>query len=404
VGTGASIGPQQRGKGMTDILHIGDEAKDDLLGRGYSRRDLSRIAAVFGVGVAAATLGRPAWASGGKPDPAPTARTRIGANECWTGPLAPGQQAAAKFIGQGNRYEPHSVRPDFIAAISKVEGVPGDHIAPWPGSSDPLSRAVVTYCSPTRALVIADPTFELAGRTAAWLGAPVKKVPLKPDLTMDVKAMAAADPNPGLIYICSPNNPTGTVTPLADIEWLIANKPAGSTVLIDEAYTHFAGVPVASYMAAKYPDVIVMRTFSKLFGMAGLRLGYIMTNPANIDRMMRYDGGMQSGALPVTTVACGTASLLAADLIVARRREMQEAREMTLAHLRKRGATLMRTDSNMFMIDWKTKQAKDVQAAFRTQSVEIGRSWPIWPTVSRVTVGSMEDMKDFCMAYDKVVA
>lgn len=380
------------------------EGRDDLLTRGYGRRDLARIGAIFGVGaLASATLGRPAWASGGVPDPAPTAKTRIGANECWTGPLAPGHKAAADTIALGNRYEPNVIRPDFVRTIAAVEGVPEDHIAPWPGSSDPLSRAVVTFCSPTRGLVTADPTFELAGRTAAWLGAPVKAVPLKPDLTHDVKAMLAADPNPGLIYICSPNNPTGTVTPLADIEWLIANKPADTMVLVDEAYTHFAGVPVASYMATKYPDVIVMRTFSKLFGMAGLRLGFIMTNPANITKMMRYDGGMQSGAITITTVACGTASLKAADLIVARRKEMEAARAMTLAHLTKRGVAFKRTDSNMFMIDWKTKPAKEVQAAFRAQSVEIGRSWPIWPTVSRITVGSMADMHNFCAALDKVV-
>lgn len=384
---------------------LNEEARDDLLTRGYGRRDLARIGAIFGIGaVASATLGRPAWASGGVPDPAPTAKTRIGANECWTGPLAPGQKAAADTIALGNRYEPHLIRPDFVRTIAAVESVPEDHIAPWPGSSDPLSRAVVTFCSPTRGLVTADPTFELAGRTAAWLGAPVKAVPLKPDLTHDVKAMLAADPNPGLIYICSPNNPTGTVTPLADIEWLIQNKPAGTTVLVDEAYTHFAGVPVASYMATKYPDVIVMRTFSKLFGMAGLRLGFIMTNPANIQKMMRYDGGMQSGALPITTVACGTASLKAAPQIAERLGQMREARAMTLAHLARRNIAVKRTDSNMFMIDWKTKPAKDVQAAFRAQSVEIGRSWPIWPTVSRITVGSMADMTNFCNALDKVIA
>ncbi|WP_343527085.1 pyridoxal phosphate-dependent aminotransferase [Sphingomonas sp.] len=381
-----------------------DDARDDLLTRGYGRRDLARIGAIFGVGaIASATLGRPAWASGGVPDPAPTAKTRIGANECWTGPLPPGQKAAAATIALGNRYEPNVIRPSFVRTIAAVEGVPEDHIAPWPGSSDPLSRAVVTFCSPTRGLVTADPTFELAGRTAAWLGAPVKAVPLKPDLTHDVKAMLAADPNPGLIYICSPNNPTGTVTPLADIEWLIANKPADTVVLVDEAYTHFAGVPVASYMATKYPDVIVLRTFSKLFGMAGLRLGFIMTNPANIAKMMRYDGGMQSGAITITTVACGTASLKATDLITARRKQMEQARAMTLAHLTKRGVTFKRTDSNMFMIDWKTKPAKDMQTAFRAHSVEIGRSWPIWPTVSRITVGSMTDMQNFCLALDKVL-
>jgi histidinol-phosphate aminotransferase len=251
-------------------------------------------------------------------------------------------------------------------------------------------------------LVTADPTFELAGRTGEWLGVPVKRVPLTSNYTHDVKAMLAADPNAGLYYVCSPNNPTGTVTPLADIEWLVANKPAGSVVLIDEAYTHFAGVPTASYMAAADKDVIVMRTFSKIFGMAGMRMGYIMARPDIVTKMMRYDGGMQSGALPLPSLACATASLTAADLIVARRKEMQEARGMALEHLKKRKLTVVRTEANMFMIDWKTRQAKDMQAAMRTQSVEIGRSWPIWPTVSRVTVGSMDDMKSFCDALDKV--
>ena len=378
------------------------EATDDLLARGYQRRDLARLAAVFGVGALAAERGRPAWASGGVPDPAPTARTRIGANECWTGPLAPGQTAAARIIASSNRYAPHDERGDFIRAVSAVEAVPQDHVAPWPGSSDPLSRAVVSFCSPTRGLVTADPTFELAGRTAQWLGAPVKAVPLLPDFRHDVKGMLAADPDAGLYYVCTPNNPTGTITPLEDIEWLIANKPQGSKVLIDEAYTHFAGVPVASPFAVKYKDVIVLRTFSKLFGMAGMRIGYVMTHPDNIAKMMRYDGGMQSGALPMPSLACATASLTAGPLIAARKAQMEVARGATLEYLKARGFTVFPTQANMFMIDWKSKTARDMQAAFSTQGVAIGRSWPIWPSVSRVTVGSMEDMTHFRAALDKL--
>ncbi len=385
---------------------LADEAQDDLLHRGYSRRQLLRIATVFGAGALtiAATAGRPAWASGGIPDPPPDSKVRIGSNECWTGPMAPGQAAAAEIISSSNRYAPKDQRGDFIKAVMQVEKVPYDHVAPWPGSSDPLSRSVVTFCSPARGLVTADPTFELAGRTAEWLGVPVKRVPLTPDYTHDVKAMLAADPNAGLYYVCSPNNPTGTVTPLADIEWLVANKPAGSLVLIDEAYTHFAGVPTASYMAAAGKDVIVMRTFSKIFGMAGMRMGYVMTRPDIIEKMMRYDGGMQSGALPLPSLACATASLTAADLIAGRRAEMREARAMALDHLKKRKLRVIRTDANMFMVDWRTRRAPDMKAAFRTQSVDIGRSWPIWPTVSRVTVGSMSDMEAFCAALDKVWA
>jgi histidinol-phosphate aminotransferase len=382
---------------------LNPETQDDLLSRGYSRRQLARIVSVFGLGAAAAaTMGRPAWASAGVPDAAPNARVRIGANECWTGPFAPGHAAASAIISSGNRYAPHDERGDFIKAVMQVEGVPSTHVAPWPGSSDPLSRSVVTFCSPTRGLVTANPTFELAGRTAQWLKAPLTQVPLKSDYSHDVKAMLSADPNAGLYYICTPNNPTGTITPIADIEWLIANKPAGSMVLVDEAYTHFAGVPTASYLAAADKDVIVMRTFSKIFGMAGMRMGYIMARPDIIARMMRYDGGMQSGALPLPSLACATASLTAADLIAGRRKEMQEARGLAVEHLKKRGLDVHPTNANMFMVDWKTKPAGQMQAAFRTQSVEIGRSWPIWPTVSRVTVGSMEEMKMFCEALDKV--
>ena len=381
---------------------LNEESTDDLLSRGYSRRNLAKIAAVFGVGALAAMRGQPAWASGGVPDPAPNAKVRIGANECWTGPLAPGQEAAHAIVSSSNRYSPQDQRGDFIKAVMAVEGVPYDHVSPWPGSSDPLSRAVVTFTSPTRGLVTADPTFELAGRTAEWLGSPLKRVPLTADHRHDVKAMLAADPNAGLYYICTPNNPTGTITPLADIEWLIANKPAGSYVLVDEAYTHFAGVPTASYLAAAGKDVIVLRTFSKIFGMAGMRMGYIMARPDLIGKMMRYDGGMQSGALPLPSLACATASLTAAPLIAARRAEMIEARGVAVEHLQKRGLSVIPSEANMFMVDWKTVPAGKMQAAFRTQSVEIGRSWPIWPTVSRVTVGSLEEMKAFNAALDKV--
>src|SRR5256885_15230014 len=89
----------------------------------------------------------------------------------------------------------------------------------------------------------------------------------------DGKAMAAADPNAGLIYVCNPNNPTGTLTPRADIEWLLENKPKGSILLLDEAYIHIAGAPMCSDLVAKDKDILILRTFSKIYGMAGLRAG-----------------------------------------------------------------------------------------------------------------------------------
>lgn len=391
------------------------EAREDLLERGYSRRQFGRISALLGLGsaaIAASPLISGTAAAKGTPTRAPieevqskVGMVRLGSNECWTGPFPDAAQAGAAMVQYGNRYEPTNLRAQLIETVSQVEKVPQTHILPWPGSSDPLSRTVVTFCSPTRGLVTADPTFENAWRTAAWLGVKVTKVPLRAEnrYATDVRAMLAADPNAGIYYVCSPNNPTGTVTPLADIKWLVAHKPAGSIVLVDEAYIHFAGTPSAAKLVADNKDVVVLRTFSKLFGMAGLRLGLSMARPDLHAKMMRYDGASQSGTLSIVALATGTASLTQSAAIVERRNQMIAAREETFAHLKKHGLTYLPSNANMFMVDWK-QPAQTMRDAFARSKVDIGRSWPIWPTMSRVTVGSAQDMQAFCTALDQIMA
>jgi histidinol-phosphate aminotransferase len=236
------------------------------------------------------------------------------------------------------------------------------------------------------------------------MGLKPTRVPLTADHRHDVKAMLAADPKAGLYYICSPNNPTGTLTPIEDIKWLIANKPADSVVLIDEAYIHWADAPNAAKLAVARNDVIVMRTFSKLFGMAGMRLGLTIAHPDLYKRMMRYDGQQVNYMLPMTAVACGTVSLPLADKIAKRRAEMIAVREETLAHLKMRGLAYIPSRANMFMVDWGPKTTpKAMMAAFLAENIQIGRSWDAYPTMSRVTVGSADDMKAFRGALDKIL-
>ena len=148
------------------------------------------------------------------------------------------------------------------------------------GSSDPLHRAVLSFTAKDRPYVVGDPGYEAGARAAEFIGAPVMRVPLVPgSFKHDVKAMVAAAPTAGLFYICNPNNPTGTITPKEDIEWLVENKPAGSVVLIDEAYIHLSTATMSSYMVAADKDVMILRTFSKLYGMAGLRAGAAIAKP-----------------------------------------------------------------------------------------------------------------------------
>jgi histidinol-phosphate aminotransferase len=384
---------------------IGTEGQEELLDRGYSRRQLGRVAALIGGGAVLQSLIPGTAAAQSQAARGVAGAVRIGANECWTGPFPVAAQAAAHVIASGNRYDPADERDKLIRTVAAVEKLPEDRILPWPGSGDPLVRSVISFCSPQAGLVTADPTFEAAWRAAAWLEAPVAKVPLQPGKGLDTRAMLAANPNAGLYYICTPNNPTGTVTPLADIEWLVQNKPAGSVVLIDEAYLHFSEAPSAAGLAATRDDVLVMRTFSKLFGMAGMRLGLTFAAPELHKRMMRYDGFQVTGTLPMTAVACGAAAYPQAALIKARREEMVAVREAAIARLRNRGLVVHPgSQANMFMVDWKTRQAKDVQAAILEQKVQIGRNWPIWPTVSRVSVGSAAEMAAFDSAVTKVLA
>jgi histidinol-phosphate aminotransferase len=380
------------------------QAREELLDRGYSRRQLGRIAALVGGGVALAHVAGQAQAQS-QAARGVAGAVRIGANECWTGPFPEATAAAARIVAEGNRYDPDDQRGMLLRTVAQTEGLPEDRILPWPGSGDPLVRSVISFCSPTRGLVTADPTFESAWRAAAWLEAPLTKVPLEPGKGLDVRKMLAADPNAGLYYVCTPNNPTGTVTPLADIEWLAANKPADSVILVDEAYIHFSEAPSAAKLAATRDDVVVMRTFSKLFGMAGIRLGLTFAAPALHDKMMRYDGRQVTGTLPITALACGNAAYTLAPQIAARRAEMIANREQTVARLNRHDVIVHGgSEANMIMVDWKRGPAADMQAALLAENVQIGRSWPIWPNVSRVTIGSAADMMAFSNAVDKIMA
>ena len=386
---------------------IREEAKDDLLSRGFSRRQMMRAAIALSGGAAALTMMSPEMAFA-QEDREAGMKVRIGSNECWTGPMPVGLAALTKTAPTGNRYSPNNERGKLIKAIAQIENVPEDHIMPWPGSNEALVRSVFAFCSPTKSLVQADPSYETCGRAAKFLNIPIKNVPLTGDYAHDTKAMAAADANAGVFYVVNPNNPTGTMTPTADIEWLVDNKPAGSIVVIDEAYIHFSrDYPnnTTSHLAAAGKDVLINRTFSKIFGMAGLRVGYVMGRPDLLAKLRLYDGGYLSNMLPVTSVACATASLADKATMLQRVKTLNANRAMTVDFLTKRGFKMIGpSEANMVMVDWKTKAAKDMQAAFRAQGVEIGRAWPVWPTVSRISIGSKEDMEGFFAAFSKVVS
>lgn len=383
------------------------DAEDDLCNRGYSRRQFGRISSLLSVGAAANLLLPQAFAASRRNSAFVAApdMIRIGSNECWTGPFPTSAVAGQAMVLHGNRYEPHHLRRNLIETVAQVENTAIENVIPWPGSSDALLRTVICFCSPLRGVVTANPTYEAVWGSAEWLKTKLTRVPLTAanNYVTDVRAMLRADPNAGMYYVCSPNNPTGTVTPLEDIQWLADHKPKDAILVVDEAYIHFSNAKSAIPLIQGRDDILILRTFSKLFGMAGLRLGLSVASPKLHDRMMRFDGENLTSMLSVVALAVGGPSLTETSMITQRRNEMIAAREMTLEHLTKRKiAFIPDSQANMIMVDWK-RDATAVKEAFSRQKVEIGRNWPIWPKVSRITIGSMHDMQGFCMALDKII-
>src|SRR5262249_29321922 len=215
----------------------------------------------------------------------PADTVRINANENPMGPCPEAIEAIHKVVEQGGRYK-YEETFRFIDTMASAEGLTKDHVLPFAGSSDPLHRAVLAFTGPRKSFVVADPGYDSGERAAAFVGARSIKVPLRKDWAHDVRAMAAADADAGLIYVCNPNNPTGSVTPKEEIEYLVANKPSGAVVLLDEAYLHLSHTAEpASPLVAAGNDIIILRTFSKIYGMAGLRAGAALGRPDLLEKI-----------------------------------------------------------------------------------------------------------------------
>ena len=264
----------------------------------------------------------------------------------------------------------------------------------YAGSSEPLHYAVLAFTSPSAPYVTADPSYEAGMLAADAAGAPIRKVGLTPTHAHDVKAMVAAAPNAGLLYICNPNNPTGTLTPREDILWAEQHKPKGSVLLVDEAYIHFTTVPSVVDLVAQGKDVIVLRTFSKIYGMAGIRCGLALGRPDLLLKLQRY--GMNP--LPITAVAAAHASLEDASLVETRRKINADVRGATFAWLDANGWRHTDGVSNCFMIETGVP-AKQVIDAMQARDVYIGRVWPAWPSHVRISVGTPQEMAQFQTAF-----
>jgi len=322
----------------------------------------------------------------------------IDANENPLGPCDAARKAIVDMAPQGGRYS-YWLKEEFEKTFAEMEGLKPEYLRVFPGSSEPLHFSVLAFTSPTRSYVTADPGYEAGMRAANISAARIIKTALTKTYSHDIKAMLAAAPDAGLFYVCTPNNPTGTMTPHSAIEQLLAAKPKGSVVLVDEAYIHFSDGVSAIDLVKANQDVIVLRTFSKLYGMAGIRCGVAIARPDLLAKLENFGGW---GALPITAMAAATASLKHEHLVSERKQLNAAIRQKTFDWLSRQGYSFTPSESNCFLLDAK-RPAKEVIDAMAARNVYIGRPWPVWPTHVRITVGTQPEMEAFQSAFDAVM-
>ena len=366
-----------------------------------SRRSVLRAAAAASAAAAMPILTEPQLAHSQRrmmSRDIPADAVRIDANENPLGPCSGACASISSLIPQGGRYD-IDLTIKLVHTFASIEGLKPEYVMPYAGSSEPLHYAVLAFTSPTRSYVTADPGYEAGMRAASLQGATIHKVPLTATHAHDVRAMVAADPQAGVLYICNPNNPSGTITSREDIEYALAKKPKGAILLIDEAYIHFSDASPSLDLVKADKDVIVLRTFSKLYGMAGVRCGFAVARPDLLDKISYYG----QNALPIMAVAAATASLEDPQIIPMRKKINADIRDETFAWLTANNYKFIASESNCFMVDT-GRPGKQVQAAMAAKNVYIGRVWPIMPTYVRVTVGTHGEMQKFQAAYKEVMS
>jgi histidinol-phosphate aminotransferase len=325
----------------------------------------------------------------------------ISSNENPLGPAQSALKAICSTASMGGRYHFEETMKT-VMVFNDQFGLKRGYAGLFPGSSGPLDLALMSNIGPDKPLVYADPSYEQGPRAAETMKAPKYPVPLTATYAHDVKAMLKAHPSPGAYYIVNPNNPTGTMTPREDIVWLVNNKPAGSVVIVDEAYHHFSDAESVIDLVAQDKDIIVLRTFSKIYGMAGLRAGFAVARPDLLEKFTTVAAPARSlASISITSAAGARASLEDKELVPLRKKINADVRADTLEFLTKNGYKIVPgSQGNMFMVDVK-RPGRQFQQEMLKENVAIGRTWAAMPNYVRVTVGTKAEMQRFQTAFVK---
>ena len=374
----------------------------------FSRRDFVRSVGVGAAGMLSGAIvgarGREAFTAEGLDwSLAQDGLVRLNSNENPNGPCQAALAAVRDALSDASRY-PGGPAFALQSAVAAHAGVPESHVVLGCGSGDILRMATCASTGPGRALVTAAPTFESPEGHAASRGAGVRALAMTPDLKIDLDGMLGAAQGAGMFFVCNPNNPTGTLHGGDAIERFVSRAREAAPdalILIDEAYHEYVEDP--SYRSAVAltagPNVLVSRTFSKVYGMAGLRVGYGIGDPATIARLRTERMG---NSVNVLGAAAALAALADPGVIASERRLNRDAREFTRTELERMGYPSLPSHANFVLVDIR-QEARGFAQACRAQGIAIGRPFPPLTRHARISVGTMDEMKRAVAVFKRVL-
>lgn len=334
---------------------------------------------------------------------------RLSSNENPLGIAESARQAILDGLGQANRY-PHAVADELRSELAAFHGIDPACIVLGNGSTEVIQMTVQAVAKPGTRFITADPTYEDTGRYVEPYQLDLRAVPLTVDYAHDLERMsaqAAGASGTVLMYVCNPNNPTGSLTSSADVEAWLAEAPEGHLFLVDEAYHHYVSdtrYRSALTLATEQPNLVVTRTFSKIYGLAGLRIGYAVAHPATAERLRAFASMGNTNQLAVrAALGC-----LRDDAFIQQSMSVnEEGSGMLYSTLDELGLEYIPSHTNFVMF----RIGEPIEAFNRrmnAQGIRNGRPFPPMLDWSRTSIGLPEEMQVFCdalrVSYGRAVA
>lgn len=332
---------------------------------------------------------------------------RLSSNENLRGPspkvIEVLKQHPSRDLGLG--YPPPNVSA-FVDTIAAIYGAKPNNVIISTGSGEILTAAVMAYCDGNHALVSGDPSYGSPAGTAQRIKAPVKLIPVGSKLGLDLEGMIRASLGAGLVFLCNPNNPTSSVHTTADIEQTvrtIKQRSPETGILIDEAYLEYATLPGSGTMAKlalELPGVFISRTFSKAYGMAGMRMGYAIGQPETMNKVGRAWG---LGSINELQAVAGIAALKDTAHMDWERQENKRVRDWTQAQFTQMGFDSPESQTNFIFVNIR-RPAVEFRDGCRNLGVAVGRDFPpMEKTYARISLGRMEDMEKAMPVFRQVL-